>query len=236
VQLAHALAGFLVRRILGIETHARLPEHERERADVARELGEREMVRLDLSALEKREVALIFGFEVVKNKAGEVGDEDKARDFLPSVFAGEVFDVGEGLRLREREVFAEALVLGKQSAFPKKVNRTFIALQVPDVLLKGSERGPAQTEDIEEVIPERLLLGALGTVARVLARKPDGAVADFVPRQIRHQGKASRAARFSQFKRDERLHRNTRREDKPFNSIFSATCSARREHLSKVIS
>ena len=56
VQLAHAQVGFLVRGILGIEPHARLPEHEGEMPDVLREIGEGEMVRGD-SAWEDRRPA-----------------------------------------------------------------------------------------------------------------------------------------------------------------------------------
>ena len=120
----------------------------------------------------------------------EIGDEHEARNFLPAVRAREVFDVGEGLRLREAEVFAEALVLDEQLPPPEQIDRALVALQVDDIRLEGRERRAAQAEDIEEVIPERLLLRALGTVARVLPRKADGAVADFVPAKVRHGGRA----------------------------------------------
>ena len=99
----------------------------------------------------------------------------------------EIVRVSRHLCLREAEVFAEALVLDEEPAFPKQIDRAFVALQVDDVRLERREGGAAQAEDMEEVISEGLLLCAFGTVARVLPRKADGAVADFVPRKMRHR-------------------------------------------------
>lgn len=61
---------------------------------------------LDLAALEKGEVELVLGFEVVEGEAAEIGDEDEPRNLVPAILAGEVFNVGEGLGGREAEVFA----------------------------------------------------------------------------------------------------------------------------------
>ena len=101
VELAHAGVGFFVGLVLGFVADAGLPEHEGEVPDVLGELGESEVVLFDLPPGEKREVELVLGFEVVEDEAGEVGDEDLTRDLIPAVFAGEVFDVGEGLGLSE---------------------------------------------------------------------------------------------------------------------------------------
>ncbi|MEP6822559.1 MAG: hypothetical protein ABI946_09440 [Chthoniobacterales bacterium] len=109
VQLAHAPVGFLVRGIFGIETNARLPEHEGEGAHMAREFSEREVMRLDLAAGKKRKLFLVFRLQVVEDKAREIGDKDEARNFLPAILPREVFDIGESLCLGEGEVFAEAL-------------------------------------------------------------------------------------------------------------------------------
>ncbi len=188
VQLAHAGIGFFVCFILRLIAHPRLPEHEGEMPDVFWEIGENEMMFLDLAAVEKRKVELVLRFEIVEDEVGEIGNEHIARDFLPTIFPGEVFDVGKGLGLREVEVFAVALVLNQQTTTPEEVDRAFVAFQVADILLKGGDGSATQTENVEEVVPESLFLGALGAITRVLARKADGAVADFVPGEMGHGG------------------------------------------------
>ncbi len=169
VQFAHALVGFFIGRIFGIKADAGLPEHESKGANLPWKFGKREVVRRDFSPIEQREVALLFRFKIVKNEFRKIGNENEAGNFFPTIFAREVFDVSKGLGLREREVFAKTFMLNEETAFPEQVNRAFVAFEIADIFLEGGERSAAQTEDVEEIVPERLFLGAFRTVARVFA-------------------------------------------------------------------
>src|SRR4051812_4097802 len=103
MQLAHALVSLFICRVFRMKPHASLAEHEGKRADVARKLREREVVRLDLSSGEQGKLALFLRLQIIKDKPGKVRHEDEARNFFPALLSREVLDVGEGLRLREGE-------------------------------------------------------------------------------------------------------------------------------------
>jgi len=83
-------------------------------------------------------------------------------------------------------VCAVALVLDEELAAPEEVDGALVAFEVGDIRLEGGEGGAAEAEDVEELVPEGLLLGALGAVASVVAGEADGAVADFVPGKVGH--------------------------------------------------
>ena len=171
MQFAHALVCLLIRRVFGIEPHARLPEHESEVPDVPGKFAEREVMRNNLPPLEEREVALLFRFQIIKNEPRKVRDEHEARNLVPPVLACEVLYVSEGLCFREAEVFSKAFVFDEKAAFPEQIDSAFVPLDVSDVFFERSQRRPAQSEDLEEIVPERLFLRVLRAVAGVLARK-----------------------------------------------------------------
>ena len=167
VELAHAGVGFFVGLVLRLVTHPRLSEHEGEMADVFRKIGQHEMVTLHFPACEEGQVGLVVGLQIVEDEGAEIGDEDVTGNLVPPIFAGEVFDVGEGLGGSGGEVFAPAFVFDDEAAFPKEVDGGGVALEVADVFLERGEGGAAEAEDVEEIVPESLLMRTLGEGAGV---------------------------------------------------------------------
>ena len=191
VELAHAVVGFFVRRVFGFIANAGLPEHEGEVPDVLRKVLKGKVVLLDLATGKEREIGLILGFQIVKDELPEVRDENVTRNLVPTIFAGEVFDVGEGLRSGEAQFFAPTLVFDDQFAFPEKIDTRSIAMEIADVFLKRGERSSAKAKDLKEVVPKGLLMAALGSGVLVvwIASETHGAVANFVPGEMRHRWK-----------------------------------------------
>ena len=138
VQIAHAGVGFLIRGILGIEPHARLAEHEGERAGDAGKFAERERDAGSRASGKERQIALLLRLHIIENEAREIGDEDKAGNFIEAAFTREILNVGERLRLGGIKVFAKTLVLDEQPAAPEQINGAGVAVEIADVRL---ERG-----------------------------------------------------------------------------------------------
>ena len=69
----------------------------------------------------------------------------------------------------------------EEFAFPEEVNLAEVAGDFQDGHFKAGDEFAGDAEDVEEFIPERLLVGALARGVFVVARELDGVVADFIP-------------------------------------------------------
>ena len=168
VQPAHALGGLHVDRIFLLVGPGLVAADEAEAADLAMQVGEREL---------DRRVAAV---EVVQAEALEVADQDVLR-LLGFGQAGEVVGglVEGGVKVRAR-----ALVLGQHHAGPEQVDAALgLAGEAPGLLFVHGHAAALLAEDVEEVVPEALRLGALGGLAVPFARERAGAVPDFVEAQ-----------------------------------------------------
>ena len=190
VQVAHDGDGFEVDRVLVLELVLFVAGDERESVDVPVELSQGELDGGDAELVEEREVALVVGLQIVDGDAGEVGEDDVAGDFLLATLADEIADVAEGLGLRLAEVATEALVFDQQDAGPEEVDEAAVAGDLLDRLLKAGHELATQAEDLEELVPEGLLVGGLPRGARPFAGEADGVLADFVPTDGHGRGKA----------------------------------------------
>lgn len=72
-------------------------------------------------------------------------------------------------------------MLGEQAARPEQINETPIAGELIDWLLEGGDGVAADAEDVEELVPEGLVLGGFAGFAFPFLGKSDGAVANLVP-------------------------------------------------------
>src|SRR6185437_8538661 len=149
--------------------------------DVLVEIGQRKFERGDATARNTREAFLLFRFEIIEGDAGEVGNDDVARSIVHAPVSGEVLDIFEGLRLSLSEVLAEALVFNEQDAGPEKIDKTVLTGNFPDRFFKARDNATADTEDVEEFVPEGLLFGAFAFDAGPFLRKGNRTMADFVP-------------------------------------------------------
>jgi hypothetical protein len=72
-------------------------------------------------------------------------------------------------------------VLDEQHVFPEKINLAEIAGRFENGHFKGSDGFSRETEDGEELVPERLFIGTFARGAAPVAGKFNGVVTDFVP-------------------------------------------------------
>jgi len=138
-------------------------------------------------SVEEREVELVFRFEVVEDEAAEVGEEDVAGRVVSTAAVVEVADVGEGLALGGFEGMAGGLVFDENLTGPEEIDEAGGAGEAADGLFEGSDGATGDAEDIEEVVPEGLLVGLLAGGVLPLAREEQGAVADLVPGDVGHE-------------------------------------------------
>ena len=131
-------------------------------------------------------VKLFVGFEVVEGKALEVGEEDVAGDLVATAYGLEVLDVVEGLGLGGFEAGSGGLVLDEDLALPEEVDEAVGTAELADGLFKGGDGAAGDVEDVEELVPEGLLIGLLAGGGGPVAGEGGGAGADFVPRELRH--------------------------------------------------
>src|SRR5260370_6039681 len=118
------------------------------------------------TVVKERQLALVFGLKIVQGDAGKVGNDHVAGNFIFAALARKVLDVTERLRLRLAQVLAKALVLDEHDAGPEQVNVAVLAGDLLYRLFKASYRAAADTENIEELVPERLLFGLFARDAR----------------------------------------------------------------------
>ena len=145
------------------------------------EFLERELGLAVLPGFEEGKVRLILGFEVVERDPIEVGENDIARQVVTAVISGEVLNVRERLRLRLVEAPAEALVFGEHHAAPEKVDVAILSVDLSDGLFERGQKTPPNTENGEELVPERLGFRLLARLFRPLAGEVDGVLPDFIP-------------------------------------------------------
>jgi len=122
---------------------------------------ERELDAVVTQAVEEWEILFPFGLEIVQSEALEVGEQDIAWGFVLSARTDEVADVSEGLALGGIQRVACGFVLYQQLSWPEEVDETGSASEAADGLLEGSDDAPGDAEDIEEFIPECLLVRLL---------------------------------------------------------------------------
>lgn len=91
--MAHDFDGFEVDGVLLDEFVLLVAGKEGEFVDMVVEIGERKFDGADAAIVEEREIELVVGFEIVEGDAGEIGDDDVARDFLVAMVAGQVLNV-----------------------------------------------------------------------------------------------------------------------------------------------
>src|ERR1035437_9583464 len=109
--------------------------------------------------------------------------------FCPlAAFRRHRLDVIDRLRLGFAPLFACAFVFDEELAFPEQLNLAEVAGGFQDGDFKTGDELARDAEDIEEFVPEHLLVGALAGRVLVVARELDGVVADFIPRK-RHGGR-----------------------------------------------
>lgn len=161
VQLAHAGVDFFIHGVFGVEPHAGLAEDEGKGADVARKIAQRKFQSRHQAASKERQVALFLRFKAVENEIGEIGNEDKARNFIKPPFTRQVFDVAERLCLGLLQCRAPTFVFNDELAAPEQINGVRVALQIADVGLECGDGCAADAEDVEEYVVESLLVGAL---------------------------------------------------------------------------
>jgi hypothetical protein len=171
VQLAHALGRAQVHRVLRPDGLRLVAGDEGEAADVLVQVG-------------KCELRLVAALQIRHAQAREVGHEDVARQ----VALLQPREVVERLSVRTRQRPPARLVFDDQRARPEQVDEALGAAVLLDCMLEAGEPTTRQAENGEELVPERLRLGAL--VARVtpLLGEGDGAALDLVPAQRHGRG------------------------------------------------
>jgi hypothetical protein len=161
---------------------------EAEVADAVGKISERKLGPLDAPGAEEREVKLLVRFKVVEGEALEIGEQDVTRDLIAATDGLEVLDIVESLRLGCFKAGAGCLVFDQQLALPEQIDEAVGAAQSPDRLFERGDGAPRNAEDIEELVPEGLLVGLLACGRSPVAGEEDGPLVDFVPREARHQG------------------------------------------------
>jgi hypothetical protein len=96
------------------------------------------------------------------------------------------------LRLRLAEDLAETLVLNEHDTGPEQINTTVVAGDFLNRFFKARDCATTNAEDIEEFVPESLLLCLFAPDARPFLRKGDRAMADYFQqgRNLRFSGLA----------------------------------------------
>ena len=168
VQLAHALGGLDVDRVLWRDDLGTVARDEGKMLDTLVQVGELEF-------------GLATVFQIVEPKALEVGHQDVARQ----VALGDAVEVVRGLREGAVEVGAAAFVLDQQHAFPEGIDAAVLELfarpRHGDLLLEYGDALALDAEHGEKIVPEALCFGAFGFFVNPPFREFVGAAADFVP-------------------------------------------------------
>lgn len=159
VEAAHVFDRFDVDGTLLDEFVLLVAGEEGELVDVVAKIGEGKFDGADAAVVEKGKIELVLGFKVVQGDAGEVRNDDVARNLFVAAFAGEVLNVAEGLGFGFAEVLAAAFVFDENDARPKKVNVAVISGKSLDGLLEAGDGAAGNSKDVEELIPEGLLFG-----------------------------------------------------------------------------
>jgi hypothetical protein len=107
--------------------------------------------------------------------------------FVLATGVDEVVDVGEGLGLGGVEGMAGGFVLDEELAGPEEVDEADGAGETLYGLLKGRDHAAGDAEDVEEFVPEGLLVGLLAGGVLPGAREVESALTDFVPRDVWHR-------------------------------------------------
>jgi hypothetical protein len=111
----------------------------------------------------------------------EVRDQDVARQ----IALGQSVEIVRSLRERAFQIFAGALVLDQEHAFPERVDASAFELAAGagdfDLFFEDRDASRIDAEDIEETVPEALCLRALQALTLPLAGKSEGTVFDLVP-------------------------------------------------------
>ena len=132
-----------------------------------------------LRQLAQREVMHLVVVEVVQLEAPEVADEHVARQLV----VAEPREVLLRLSVGAGQVFAAALLLDEQGAFPEQVDVAVARIELLDALLEARHLAALHAEDLEEGIKETLGVGVFRFGVLPLVRKARGAVANVVPAQ-----------------------------------------------------
>ena len=176
-----------VDRVLVLEPVLLIARDEGKVVDVTVQFGEWEFDRRDAIAREQRQVALLVRLQVMERDSSKVGDDNVAWDFVFAALAEQVLNVAEGLRLGFAQVFAKTLVLDEQHVGPEEVDVAVFAGDFPHRLLERSHSPAANAEDLEKVVPKRLLLCPLTPSTGPIAGEANSVLSNFIPRQ-RHIG------------------------------------------------
>lgn len=96
-------------------------------------------------------------------------------------------DVVEGLGFSGFEAGPGAFMLDEEFAFPEQVDEAVGAAEALDGLFKGGDEAALNAEDVEELVPEGLLVGLFAFGRGPIAREEGGAVANFIPGQVWHR-------------------------------------------------
>ena len=164
VQLAHALGGLNVDRVLRRDGLRAVTCDKGEMLDALVQVGELEFL-------------LRTFFEIVQTEACEVGYQYIFRQ-VAFLDAGEVIKrLGVGFV----QIFAARLVLDQQHAFPKHVDITLLVAKFFDRFLETGDALAVYAEDVEEFSPEWFGLGIFRCLIFPALGKLVGAVANFVP-------------------------------------------------------
>jgi len=117
----------------------------------------------------------------VYGEAGEVGGDDVARGLGFAFVVDQVGDVADGLGVGLGEVAAAGLVFADEAAGPEDVDAVGGAGDGMDGFFEGGDGAAVLAEDVEELVPEGLGLGAFAGGVGPFAGEGDGALAGLVP-------------------------------------------------------
>ena len=174
VEVAHNFDGLNIDRVLFFEFVLLVAGDECEVVNVAVKLGERKFGGGNATH-SKRGRTLFFGLQIVQGDAGEIGNDDIARNFIHAPFPREVLDVAESLRSALPKSLPKLLCSTRTTPGQKQINVAVVAGDFLDRLFKARHDATANTEDIEEFIPESLLFRLFALGARPFLRKGDRA-------------------------------------------------------------
>ena len=116
-------------------------------------------------------------FKVVEADAGEVRDDDVARE----VALLQAVEVVGGLMEGAIKIKAARFVLDEDDAFPEQVDEAAFAVGFDHGLFKCRDTAAGYAEDQEESVPEGFRLSVFGGLVLPLAREGDGVGADVGP-------------------------------------------------------
>ncbi len=141
VQIAQNLHGLDIDGVLIFLRMLFIAGDERKLVDVPMQIPQFKVPRLAL-------------LEIVQGDAGEVRDDDVARQLVVAAFVLQVLDVLDRLQVGQGQTLAARLVFGQQDALPEQVNVGVRALQGLDGLLETGDDATTQAENLKELIPK----------------------------------------------------------------------------------